>query len=140
MPADAPSYSEVRDFLPRGAARQWLHMTRWRLKAENPTLYQRSLAILRRHDPMLIALFDPGEYEPEVDTILCQARTARSRNELLQAIQHEFAWWFGGAVASTPTYDRGFANIASDLWEACEAQAWSRRCQQDGGWDTVHAE
>ena len=74
---------------------------------------------------MLIALYDPGEYEPEVDTILPRARTVATRDELLRVIQEEFRWWFGEDAAATLAYDRGYGRIASDLWATCLRHRWS---------------
>jgi hypothetical protein len=73
---------------------------------------------------MLIALYDPGEYEPEVDTILLRARTVATRDELQQVIQEEFRRWFGADAASTVAYDRGYDRIANDLWAACKRHHW----------------
>jgi len=124
-PPEVADYSQVRsDALAPAELRYRLLLTRWRLKAQNRTLYRTALAIFQHYDPLLIALYDPGEYEPEVDTILVRARTVITPEDLLCVIREEFNWWFGGAAASTPTYDRGYDRIASHLWIACRRHDW----------------
>src|SRR5688572_5981665 len=76
-----------------------LHTPSPELKVRFGELYEQILAILQRHDPIGIAEL-PGEYAPEVNTILLRLSEAHSVAALRRVIYEEFVWWFGSAEAS----------------------------------------
>ncbi|MGI8588481.1 MAG: hypothetical protein ACR2M0_12475 [Chloroflexia bacterium] len=70
-----------------------------RLRERFGPLFDEALAILDRYDPIGIALF-PGEYEPEVGTILPRLNEAHSAIELRHIIHEEFMRWFNTSDAA----------------------------------------
>jgi hypothetical protein len=95
------------------------------VKARFGKLYEQFLAILQRHDPIGIAEL-PGEYGPEVNTILLRLSEAQSVAALRRVIYEEFVWWFSNAEATSweersGNNDAGseedYEPIAREIWD-----------------------
>jgi len=78
-------------------------------------LFDATAALLYRHDPIGIAIYNPNtdEYEPEAETILPRLGRCGSADGVLQAVHEEFGRWSGAATAGPR---EGYAKIASELW------------------------
>ena len=72
--------------------------------------------VLRRHDPIqLISIgAPPGEYDPEVGTILPRLRAVLSCDDVQELLYEEFTNWFGSEQVGPL---ESYADAARELWE-----------------------
>ena len=90
---------------------------RRQLREKYRSLYDATIALLFRHDPVGINFDDnTNEYEPEAGTILPKLQSCRSADDALQEVYGEFLRRFGNSAGSKENYER----IANELWELWE--------------------
>ena len=88
-----------------------------------PTFVADVAALLYRHDPIGIDFGDnPGEYQPEAETIVARLHRARSVDDVRTLVHEQFVHWFGGDTAEDP--DR-YDSVAQELWAAWRARSGS---------------
>jgi hypothetical protein len=107
---------------------------RRRLRLEYRGLYDTTVALLFRHDPIGIAFENTAdEYEPEAGTILPRLRACRSQDDVSKVVHEEFVRWFDPATAGPR---EGYAQIATELWHLWQVHqngpSHSKRTDTDG--------
>lgn len=105
------------------AAGSEIRARRTALRRRFGALYEEVLAIVTRHDPIGIADV-PGEYEPEVGTILPRLQDVHSEPGLRNVVHEEFVRWFGATVAGP---EAGYDKVAREIWVAL--QRWRAAAQ-----------
>lgn len=97
--------------------REEILQERRQLRNKYRNLYDATIALLLRHDPVGINFeVNADEYAPEAGTILPKLQSCGSADDVLQVVYGEFLRWFGNSAGSKEQYDR----IAADLWELWE--------------------
>ena len=82
-------------------------------------------ALLYRHDPIGINFGDnPGEYDPEAETIIARLHRAQSVGDVRTLVHEQFVHWFGDDPAGDP--DR-YDGVAQEIWTAWQARSSSNR-------------
>ena len=72
---------------------------RQRLRSQYAGLYEATLALLYRHDPVGINFeINPDEYEPEVGTILPRLQSCESPKDVQRVVYAEFQRWFANSA------------------------------------------
>jgi len=91
---------------------------RRRLRQQYDELFDATVALLFRHDPVgIIFAENRREYAPEAGTILPRLDTCHSESDVLQVVYEEFLHWFSDSAGLRERY----VEIASELWGLWQA-------------------
>jgi len=97
--------------------REEILQERRQLREKYRNLYDATIALLFRHDPVGINFeHNTDEYEPEAGTILPKLQDCRSADDCRQVVYSEFVRWFANSAGSKEHYEP----IANELWELWE--------------------
>ena len=111
--------------------REEILQARRQLREKYRNLYDATIALLFRHDPVGINFEDnTDEYAPEAGTILPKLQSCRSANDALEVVYGEVLRWFGNSAGSKEHYEQ----IASELWELSERY---RQDVTDTAWPVI---
>jgi len=91
---------------------------RERLRHRYDRLFEATVALLFRHDPVGIVFeHNTDEYAAEAGTILPRLQGLTSQEQVLPIVYEEFLHWFGEAAGPRERY----LPIARELWELWQA-------------------
>jgi len=94
--------------------REQLLRERERLRHRYDRLFEATVALLFRHDPVGIVFeHNTDEYAAEAGTILPRLQGLTSQEQVLPIVYEEFLHWFGEAAGPRERY----LPIARELWE-----------------------
>jgi len=99
--------------------REEILQERRQLREEFGDLYDSTVALFFRHDPVGINFeLNTDEYSPEAGTVLPRLCSCRSADDTLEIVYEEFARWFAASAGPKERY----AQIAADLWDLWQAK------------------
>lgn len=97
--------------------REEILQQRQRLRRKYDELFEATVALLFRHDPVGMVLGNnKDEYAAEAGTILPRLNECQSAEDVLPIVYEEFLHWFSSAAGPRERY----AEIAAEIWELWE--------------------
>lgn len=98
--------------------REEILQERRRLRQKYDELFEATVAVLFRHDPVGVVLGNnKDEYAAEAGTILPRLNDCQSEKDVLPIVYEEFLHWFSNAAGPR----EGYTEIASEIWELWQA-------------------
>lgn len=87
---------------------------RKRIKATYGALFDQTVELLFRHDPIHINFeTNSDEYESEARTILPHLQSCKSPHDVRRVVHAEFVKWFEADIAGV---ESSYSEIAEELW------------------------